>query len=322
MGIGGQNYKFQITNVKSISKYQMTNKKNTLPKIICIVGPTACGKTKLGVTLAKKFNGEIISADSRQVYIGMDIGTGKDLCEYGKTPYHLIDIANPKKQVTLTDWQKLAIKKIKELNNKNKIPFVVGGTGLYINSLVDGYILDDEKVNIPLRKKLNSTPLQELQKMLRKLDSNAYNKIDINNSRRLIRAIEIAKNNSSLSKPHRKKIFESLIIGIAYERNIINQRIDKRLKDRIDREGMIEEITNLKKSGLSWKRLEDFGLEYRYVAKYLKKELSYDEMIAQLETATHQFAKRQMTWFNKRKDIIWIKNEKETEKLIKQFLIK
>ncbi len=296
-------------------------KKNPLIKIVCIVGPTACGKTKLGVTLANKFNGEIISADSRQVYIGMDIGTGKDLCEYGKTPYHLIDISHPKKQVTLADWQKLAIEKIKKLNDRNKIPFVVGGTGLYINSLVDGYILDDEKINIPLRKKLNSTALPELQKMLKKIDSNTYNKIDINNSRRLIRAIEIAKNNSSISKPRRKKIFESLIIGITYERNIINQRIDKRLKDRIDREGMIEEIANLKKSGLSWKRLEDFGLEYRYVAKYLKKELSYDEMIAQLETATHQFAKRQMTWFNKRKDITWIKNEKEAKKLIKQFLM-
>lgn len=311
-----------MTNVKSISKYQMTNKKNTLSKIICIVGPTACGKTKLGVALADKFNGEIISADSRQIYIGMDIGTGKDLCEYGKAPYHLIDIANPKKQITLADWQKLAIEKIKELNNKNKIPFVVGGTGLYINSLVDGYILDDEKVNMSLRKKLNSATLTELQKMLKKIDSDAYNKIDINNSRRIIRAIEIAKNNSSLSKLRRKKIFDSLILGITYERNIINQRIDKRLKNRIDREGMIEEIANLKKSGLSWKRLEDFGLEYRYVAKYLKKKLSYNEMITQLETATHQFAKRQMTWFNKRKDITWIKNKKEAEKLIKQFLTK
>ncbi len=311
-----------MSNVKSISKRQMTNnKKNKLPKIICIVGPTACGKTRLGVALANKFNGEIISADSRQVYIGMDIGTGKDLCEYGKTPYHLIDIANPKKQVTLADWQKLAIEKIKELNNKNKIPFIVGGTGLYINSLIEGYILDDEKINISLRKKLNSTTLAELQKMLKKIDSDAYNKIDINNSRRIIRAIEIAKNNNSLSKPRRKKIFDPLILGITYERNITNQRIDKRLKDRIDREGMIEEIANLKKSGLSWKRLEDFGLEYRYVAKYLKKELSYDEMITQLETATHQFAKRQMTWFNKRKDIAWIKNKKEAEKLIKQFLM-
>lgn len=297
-------------------------KKDALIKIICIVGPTACGKTRLGVALANKFNGEILSADSRQVYIGMDIGTGKDLCEYGKTPYHLIDIANPKKQITLADWQKLAIDKIKELNNKNKVPFIVGGTGLYINSIVDGYILDDEKTDLVLRKKLNYTTLAKLQKILKNLDKISYFKIDINNPRRVIRAIEIAKNNKSISKPRRKKIFDSLIIGITYERNIINQKIDKRLKDRIDREGMIEEIANLKKYGLSWKRLEDFGLEYRYVAKYLKKELSYNEMITQLETATHQFAKRQTTWFNKRKDITWIKNEKEAEKLIKQFLNK
>lgn len=297
-------------------------KKDTFIKIICIVGPTACGKTKLGVALADKFNGEIVSADSRQVYIGMDIGTGKDLCEYGKTPHHLIDIANPKKQVTLADWQKLAIETTKELNNKNKVPFIVGGTGLYINSLVDGYILNNEKINIPLRKKLNSTPLPKLKKILKKLSSDAYNKIDINNPRRVIRAIEIVKNNSSISRPHQKKMFDSLIIGITYERNIINQRIDERLKQRLKNENMIGEIENLHKNGVSWKRLEDFGLEYRYVSRYLQKKINYQELFTQLSTAIHQFAKRQMTWFNKRRDIIWVKNEKEAEKLIKQFLKK
>lgn len=294
--------------------------KKSSKKIICIVGPTACGKTKLGVKLARKFDGEIISADSRQVYTGMDIGTGKDLKEYKKTPYHLIDISNPKKQVTLSDWQNLAIKKIKELHKYGKIPFIVGGTGLYINSIVDGYILNDEKVDLDLRKKLNSTSLSELQKMLKKLDKIAYKKIDINNIRRVIRAIEIAKAGSSISKPYRKKIFDSLVIGITFDRDVINKRIDKRIKDRIENENMIEEIAWLKKSGLSWKRLEDFGLEYRYIGRYLKKELEFDEMINQLEIATHQFAKRQMTWFNKRKDIVWVKDEKEAEKLINKFL--
>ncbi len=294
--------------------------KNNLLKIVCVVGPTACGKTRLGVKLANKFNGEIISADSRQVYIGMDIGTGKDLCEYGKTPHHLIDITGPKKQITLLDWQKLAIKKIKKISELGKIPFIVGGTGLYINSIVDGYVLENEKINLNLRKKLNTTPLSELQKMLKKLDLKAYNKIDINNPRRIIRAIEIAKNNSSISNPKRKKIFNSIILGITFDRSIINKRIDKRLKDRIEDEQMIEEIASLHKNGVSWKRLEDFGLEYRYVSKYLQKKLSYKEMINQLETATHQFAKRQMTWFNKRKDIHWIKNKKQAEKLVKQFL--
>ncbi len=289
-------------------------------KIICVVGPTACGKTKLGVGLADKFNGEIISADSRQVYVGMDIGTGKDLCDYGKTPYHLIDIENPKKQITLLDWQKLAIKKIKEINEKGKIPFIVGGTGLYINSIVDGYVFGDEKIDKKLRKKLNSTPLAELQKMLKKLDLKSYNKIDINNYRRVIRAIEIAKNGSSVLKNKKKKLFDSLVIGITFDRSIINKRIDERLKQRLEKENMIGEIENLHKQGVSWKRLEDFGLEYRFVSRYLQKKINYEQLFIQLSTAIHQFAKRQMTWFNKRKDIIWVKDYKQAEKLVKDFL--
>ncbi|HNV96691.1 MAG TPA: tRNA (adenosine(37)-N6)-dimethylallyltransferase MiaA [bacterium] len=290
-------------------------------KIICVVGPTACGKTKLGVTLANKFNGEIISADSRQVYVGMDIGTGKDLCDYGKTPYHLIDIENPKKQITLLDWQKLAIEKIKEINDNKKIPFIVGGTGLYINSIVDGYVLNDEKIDSNLRKKLNATHLLELQKMLKKLDKVSYSKIDINNPRRVIRAIEIAKSGSSISKRIKKKLFDSLLIGITFDRDIINKRIDERLKQRLEHENMIDEITNLHKNGVSWKRLEDFGLEYRFVSRYLQKKINYDELFTQLSTAIHQFAKRQMTWFNKRKDVIWVKDYKEAEKLVNKFLI-
>lgn len=289
-------------------------------KIICVVGPTACGKTKLGVTLADKFNGEIISADSRQVYVGMDIGTGKDLCDYGKTNYHLIDIENPKKQITLLDWQKLAIKKVKEISDRGKVPFIVGGTGLYINSIVDGYVFGDEKIDKKLRNKLNFTPLPELQKMLKKLDLKSYNKIDINNPRRVIRAIEIAKSGNSIFKNKKKKLFDSLVIGITFDRNIINKRIDERLKQRLEKENMIQEIENLHKQGVSWKRLEDFGLEYRYVSRFLQNKINYDELFVQLSTAIHQFAKRQMTWFNKRRDIIWVKDYKQAEKLVNKFL--
>lgn len=289
-------------------------------KIVCVVGPTACGKTKLGVELANKFNGEIISADSRQVYVGMDIGTGKDLRDYGKTKYHLIDIESPKKQITLLDWQKLAIEKIKEISSVGKIPFIVGGTGLYINSIVDGYVFGDEKIDKNLRKKLNSTPLPELQKMLKKLDLKFYNKIDTNNPRRVIRAIEIAKSGNSVLKNKKKKLFDSLVIGITFDRNIINKRIDERLKQRLEKENMIQEIENLHKQGVSWKRLEDFGLEYRYVSRYLQKKINYEELFIQLSTAIHQFAKRQMTWFNKRRDIIWVKDYKQAEKLVNKFL--
>lgn len=289
-------------------------------KIICIVGPTACGKTKLGVRLANKFNGEIISADSRQVYKGMDIGTGKDLKDYGKTPYYLIDIQSPKKQITLSDWQKQAIKKIKEINNKNKIPFIVGGTGLYINSIVDGYILSNEKFNRKYREKLDSTPLLGLQKILKKLDLKSYSKIDIKNKRRVIRAIEIAKSGNSIIKKSQKKLFNSLVIGITFDREIINKRIDERLKHRLEYEDMIKEIENLHKNGVSWRRLDDFGLEYRFVSRYLQKKINYDELFVQLSTAIHQFAKRQMTWFNKRKDIIWVKDYKDAEKIVNKFL--
>ncbi len=289
-------------------------------KIVCVVGPTACGKTKLGVTLANKFNGEIISADSRQVYVGMDIGTGKDLCDYGKTPYYLIDIESPKKQITLLDWQKLAIEKVKEITERGKVPFIVGGTGLYVNSIVDGYILGDEKIDKELRKKLNSTPLLGLQKILKKLDKVSYSKIDINNPRRVIRAIEIAKNGSPVLKNKKKKIFDSLVIGITFDRNIINKRIDERLKQRLENENMIGEIENLHKNGVSWKRLEDFGLEYRFVSRYLQKKINYEELFIQLSNAIHQFAKRQMTWFNKRCDIIWVKDVKQAEKLVNKFL--
>ena len=290
-------------------------------KLIVVLGPTACGKTKIGVNLAKKFNGEIISADSRQVYKGMDIGTGKDLKDYGKIPYHLIDIADPKDQVTLKDWQELAFNKIEELNELNKIPLLVGGTGLYINSIIDGYILEGDSFNQELRDKLNKLSLKQLQNKLKKLDLKAYQKIDINNPRRLIRAIEMIKSGKSIIESRAKKPdLDILTLGIKFDRDIIYRRIDDRLKHRIEEEGMIAEIKALRKKGVSWQRLDDFGLEYRWQAKYLKKEISYDELIKYLSQAIHNFAKRQLTWFNKRKDIVWIKNSKEAEKLTESFL--
>jgi tRNA-2-methylthio-N6-dimethylallyladenosine synthase len=290
-------------------------------KLVVVLGPTACGKTKIGVDLAQKFNGEIISADSRQVYQGMDIGTGKDLRDYDGVPYHLIDIANPQKQVTLKDWQKLAFEKIGELNNQNKLALLVGGTGLYLNSIIDGYLLEDMKIDQKLRKQLNKSSLKVLQNKLKKLDLQAYQKIDLNNSRRIIRAIEIAKSGNSITKMKRKKPdLDILILGIKFDRDVIYNRIDDRLKHRIEKEGMVPEIRKLRQKGVSWKRLDDFGLEYRWVAKYLQKKINKEELFNNLSQAIHHFAKRQLTWFRKRKDIVWVKNTKEAERLVKEFL--
>ena len=290
-------------------------------KLVVVLGPTACGKTKIGVDLAKKFNGEIISADSRQVYRGMDIGTGKDRKDYNGISYHLIDIANPMKQLTLKDWQKLAFKKIKELNQQGKLPILVGGTGLYLNSIIDGYVLEDVKFDKKIRRQLNKLSIQKLQNRLKKLDFSAYKKIDINNPRRLIRAIEIAKTGNSITKMKKKKPnLDILVLGVKYDKDIIYKRINERLKYRLEKEKMVQEVRNLRQKGVSWQRLNDFGLEYRWIAKYLKKEINEEELFAELSNAIHHFAKRQLTWFKKRKDIVWIKNVEEVERLVKRFL--
>ena len=290
-------------------------------KLVVVLGPTACGKTKIGVAIAKKFDGEIISADSRQIYKGMDIGTGKDLGDYQGVPYHLIDIAKPMEQITLKDWQKLAWQKIEDLNMNNKLPLLVGGTGLYLNSIIDGYVLEDMKFDKKLRTQLNKSSLKILQNKLKKLDLQAFKKIDINNPRRIIRAIEIAKTGNSITKMKRQKPdLDILVLGIKFDKNVIYQRIDGRLKHRIEKEGMVSEIRNLRQKGVSWKRLDDFGLEYRWVARYLRKQINKEELFIGLSNAIHHFAKRQLTWFKRRKDIKWVKNVSEAEKLVKKFL--
>ncbi len=295
--------------------------KKVKDKLVVVLGPTACGKTKIGVALAQKFNGEIISADSRQVYQGMDIGTGKDLQDYHGVAYHLIDIAKPQEQVTLKHWQELAFQKIRELNNRAKLPLLVGGTGLYLNSIIDGYILKDQEVNQKLRKYLNKLSLKTLQNKLRKIDQKAFQKIDLNNARRIIRAIEMAKNNSSLTEVQQKKPdLDILVLGIKFDRNEIYQRIDNRLKYRLEKEALISEVQQLHHQGVSWKRLDDFGLEYRWIAKYLRKEIDKNELFIKLSQAIHHFAKRQLTWFKKRKDVVWIKNVKEAKEIVKKFL--
>jgi len=290
-----------------------------MKKLIVILGPTASGKTDLSIKLAKKFNGEIISADSRQVYKRMDIGTGKiTKKEMQGVPHYLLDVASPKRRFTVVQYQKLALKAIERIYKKNKIPFLVGGTGFYIQAIVDGIVIPRVKPDWKLRKKLEKKNTKELFLMLKKLDPNRTKNIDKNNPRRLIRALEIVKELGtvpplSLSGPR----FELLMIGVKKEN--LEERIKKRLLKRL-KIGMVAEVNNLRKSCLSWKRLEEFGLEYRYIAQYLQKKINYEEMIEKIQKESEHFAKRQMTWFKREKRIKWVKTSQEAEKLVKKEL--
>jgi len=293
-------------------------------KLIVILGPTATGKTKLAVKLAQIFNGEIVSADSRQVYKGMDIGTGKDLADYGRLSYHLIDVASPKKRFSLSQYQKLAYQAIDNIIKRGKTPFLVGGSGLYIQAIVDDYQLADVKPDKKLREHLNMRTLEELQALAKKYKI-TLNQSDWNNKRRLIRHIEIRRiRNKELRIKNSNPKYHCLLLGIKYPRDVINQRIDRRLKQRLEKEGLIDEVKKLRRQGLSWKKLDEFGLEYRFIAQYLRDLLTYEQMTAKLSMAIHQFAKRQMTWFSamdgQGKRIKWIKSFGETKRLVSKFI--
>ena len=293
------------------------------PKIIVIVGPTASGKSAFAVKIAKKFHGEIISADSRQVYKGMDIGTGKvTKKEMAKIPHYLLDVANPKKQFTVAQYKRLAERAIKKIIANKKIPIICGGTGFYIQTITDNIAIPEVKPDTKLRAELEKKSTKELFNQLKKLDPRRTKNIDGNNRRRLIRALEIIiKSGKKVPLLKSEPKYETLFIGVRRKTKELKELIKIRLLRRL-KQGMVKEVINLKKSGLSWKRLEDFGLEYRYVAYYLQNKLSYNEMVAKLQKETEHYAKRQMTWFSKNKKIHWVKNQKQSEKLVKEFLNK
>ncbi len=267
--------------------------------LITILGPTATGKTKLAAKLAHKYNGEIISADSRQVYLGMDIGTGKDLSDYvvdGKNiNYHLIDIINPNEEFNLFMFKELFAKSFSDIRLRDKLPFLVGGTGLYISSIIQNYDLKKADFSSDYMQKLELLTLKKLQNHLVNLNPNVHVKNDLLSKNRIIKAILVEESKEGIKDFPKVK---SLVLGINLERGEVRNRITKRLRKRLD-EGMISEVKRLIGSGISFERLESFGLEYKFVSLYLKGELSFDEMFQKLNTAIHQFAKRQMTWFRK-----------------------
>ncbi len=293
-----------------------------LPKLIVILGPTSSGKTKLAVEVAHQFNGEIVSADSRQVYKGMDIGTGKDLDEYGKgskaIQYHLIDVVEPSNQFNLKQYQSLAYKAIDGIIKQKKTPILVGGSGLYLQAVVDGYQLSDAKPNNIQIHKTSKLTLEEIYNQIKRLDSKFLDRLnpsEKNNKQRLQRYLEILQSSNTvhndlhgISKPR----YTSLVIGINYSLDTIRQKIKKRLDSRF-KQGMIEEVEGLHNKGLSWEKLEAFGLEYKYISQYLQKKISLQVMKEKLAIASGQFAKRQMTWFRRwekqGREILWVKGK-------------
>jgi len=277
--------------------------------ITVILGPTASGKTSLSIKLAKKINGEIISADSRQVYRGLDLGTGKvTKQEMSGIKHHLLDVADPKKVFSVTDYVELADKAIVEIHNRGKTPIIVGGTGFYIQALVDGLILPEVPPNTELRKDLTKKSLSELQEILKKLDEKRYITIDKNNPHRLIRAIEIATTLGEVPKLQKNSKYDPTFIGIEISMDELRKKIHARLISRIEA-GMIDEVKKLHKEGLSWKRMEQLGLEYRYLSRFLQNKITKEKMLTELETAICQYAKRQMTWFKRDKRIKWLNPE-------------
>lgn len=273
---------------------------------IMILGPTACGKTRLAVRLAEKYGGEIISADSRQVYKGLDLGSGKDLGEYGGIGYHLIDVASPLEEFNLFEWRKMALSAWKEIRGKKRLPVFCGGTGMYLDSIVRNYRLFEVPSNPDLRQKLSGLSMEELQAYYRSLNPALHNETDLTERHRLLRAIEIFEYSQKqqagegcepLYNAVENPKITPLIIGIKIPREELRERILLRLDQRFDA-GLIDEVKNLNLQGVSWQRLERFGLEYRFVAEYLQGKIpSFEELRNRLFIAIRQFAKRQDTWF-------------------------
>ncbi len=322
-------------------------------KIIAIVGPTASGKSALAVRLAKKFSGEIISADSRQVYKGLDIGTGKVSRDKTKSQnlearlavgqartylhqdilHHLLDVADPRRTFTALRYKRLAERAVREITARGRVPIFCGGTGFYLDIALGRMDVSPVPPNPALRRKLEKLSTEKLFAKLQALDQARAEKIDRHNRRRLIRALEIASadgkgNPSELkgspfrdTKDYPWKTWKILKIGLGVEKEKLKELINIRLHKRL-KQGLIAEVKRLRARGLSWKRLDDLGLEYRYVSYYLRDLMKKDEMIKKLETEIYRYAKRQLTWFKRNQEINWIEKPSLANRLVCDFLRK
>lgn len=302
-------------------------KLNSDYQLITILGPTASGKTAFAAALAERLDTEIISGDSRQIYRSMDIGTGKDLADYivnGKQiPYHLIDICEPGYKYNVFEYQHDFFKAFNSIKDKGKLPILCGGTGMYIEAVLKGYKLLDVPPNPELRNSLKGKSLEELETILSSYKT-LHNKTDVDSAQRAIRAIEIEEYYKTQAPDKNEyEPINSLIIGVQIERELRREKISRRLRSRLD-EGMVDEVRNILNTGVKPEDLIYYGLEYKFLTQYIIGELSYEDMVSQLEIAIHQFAKRQMTWFRGMErrgfTIHWIDATLPTEEKIEKVL--
>lgn len=276
------------------------------PNIYVICGPTATGKSDYAVNLALRKNGEIISADSRQIYRGMDLGTGKiTVDEMRGIPHHLLDIKNPNEDFSVEEFQKLAFEKIEEIISRGKTPIICGGTGYFIQAVVDNIIFPDVPPHETLRNELEQKSLAELKEILETIPRETEVNIDVENKRRVIRAIELDRALGTIpAVKYGPQNYKFEIIRLDFPDDKLKERITQRLEKRLQL-GMIEEVKKLHEGGVSWERLENFGLEYKYIAEFLQNKISQIEMTELLKTKIWQYAKRQRTWFRRDKRISW-----------------
>lgn len=293
------------------------------PPIIAVVGPTASGKSSLAIRLARKLHGEIISADSRQVYRGMNIGSGKvTKAEQRLAPHHLLDIASPKKQYTVAEYIHDGKQKLREIHQRGNIPVVVGGTGFWVDALLHGQALPTVPPQPALRRKLMKWTTKELVQKLQKLDSQRAKNIDRKNRVRLIRALEIVLcSGKPVPIPQRTQAYNVLWLGIDPGKDTLQKNIQRRLHARF-RQGMVGEVKKLLKAGVPKKRLLDFGLEYRFITLYVQGKLTKEEVVKKLEHEIQQYAKRQRTWFKRNKEIHWVHSPAQALRLAKEWMKK
>ncbi len=294
------------------------------PKVLTIVGPTASGKTSLSIDLALKFNGEIISADSRQVYRGLNLGSGKVTPdEMRGIQHHMLDVADPKDIYTVSEYVAGGRAALEEILRRKKLPIIVGGSFFYVDALLGKVTLPEVAPNYELRTQLEEISTGELYALLEKNDSRRALTVDKENRRRIIRALEISAELGAVPLPQSESPFTTLTLGIEISKSTLHENIHKRLMERLG-DGMVEEVKRLHEEGLSYERLDALGLEYRYIGSYLEGKISYEEMVTTLETKSRQFARRQMTWLKRDQSIVWVdKNAtEEIQDRVQSFLKK
>lgn len=294
----------------------------TSGKIIAIVGPTASGKSDLAVRIAQRFDGEVVSADSRQIYRGLDIGSGKITTkEMMGVPHHLLDISDPKEVCSVSHYQKLAFDAIDGIISRGRLPIVAGGTGLYVQAIVDGTVYPEVKPDPSIRKELESKDAGELSEMLKSLDAARWKDIDKKNPRRLVRAIEIARSLGQVPAQAASPRYDALQIGLDMGRDDLRANIERRTASRM-RKGMVSEAERLRASGVSSERMKELGLEYGLLSDHLDGKLTRQELADAIILADTQYAKRQMTWFKKDKRVQWFSSDQEEAMLsaVRSFL--